>query len=68
MLKMVGRVYSSRIAGSKLAFLDVLQDGYKVQGICNLGRLKAHGVAADSFKEFCNLARRGDIICTHLLF
>lgn len=61
-LIVLGRLYSSRIAGSKLVFLDVVQDGSRVQGLLNLGRLQAHNVQADQFKEFYHLARRGDIV------
>jgi hypothetical protein len=43
--------------------MDVVQDGYRVQAICNLGRLEATGIQANDFRDFCQLARRGDIIC-----
>ncbi|OBT52943.1 lysyl-tRNA synthetase [Pseudogymnoascus sp. 24MN13] len=58
-----GRLYSSRIAGTKLAFLDVVQDGNRVQGLVNLRRLQNEDdVQAEQFKEFYHLARRGDIV------
>ncbi|KAI9817113.1 MAG: hypothetical protein M1827_001225 [Pycnora praestabilis] len=56
-----GRVHKSRIAGSKLVFFDLVQDGQRVQGICNLGRLKQTGVTAEQFKQFYHVLRRGDI-------
>lgn len=59
----VGRIYASRIAGSKLVFIDLVQDGKKVQGLCNLKRLAALGVTPEDFKAFYHLVRRGDIIC-----
>lgn len=59
---MVGRLYSSRIAGSKLVFLDVVQDGNRVQGMLNFGKLEASGVSKDEFKKFYHVARRGDIV------
>ena len=62
-LRMIGRLYSSRIAGSKLAFMDVVQDGCKVQVMCDFERLVPTGIQAHDFKDFCQLARRGDIIC-----
>ncbi|KAI9794000.1 MAG: hypothetical protein M1816_006625 [Peltula sp. TS41687] len=57
-----GRVYSARVAGSKLVFLDVVQNGQTVQGLCNLRRLLEAGTTAEEFKGFHNLIRRGDII------
>lgn len=40
-----------------------MQDGERVQGLINLGRLQAKGdIQADQFKEFYHLARRGDIV------
>jgi lysyl-tRNA synthetase class 2 len=62
-LIVLGRLYSSRIAGTKLAFLDVVQDGNRVQGLVNLRRLQTEDdVQAEQFKEFYHLARRGDIV------
>jgi len=58
-----GRVYSSRIAGSRLVFLDVVQDGFKVQGLCNSGRLETSGTSPEQFRDFWHVVRRGDIIC-----
>jgi len=61
-LIVIGRLYSSRIAGSKLVFLDVAQDGIRVQGLLNFSRLQSQDVTADQFKGFYHLARRGDIL------
>ena len=58
-----GRIYSARIAGSKLVFLDFVQDGQRIQGVCNLGRLREHGVSEDDFKKFYHLSQKGDIFC-----
>jgi lysyl-tRNA synthetase class II len=66
-LTYLGRIYSFRIGGSKLAFIDIVQDGYKVQGLCNLAKLEALGVADREFREFLHIARRGDIICEFLV-
>lgn len=43
-------------------FLDVVQDGSRVQGMLNFGMLEAEGVTSEKFKEFYHLARRGDIV------
>ncbi len=59
---MIGRLYSSRIAGSKLVFMDVIQDGSRVQGMLNLGKLQQADVTREEFKKFYLLARRGDIV------
>lgn len=59
---MIGRLYSSRIAGSKLVFLDVVQDGNRVQGMLNFGKLEAAGISKEDFKKFYHVARRGDIV------
>ncbi|KAI9820102.1 MAG: hypothetical protein M1832_003809 [Thelocarpon impressellum] len=56
-----GRVLSSRVASSKLVFLDLVQDGRQVQALCNLGRLGEAGVAPADFQRFYHIARRGDI-------
>jgi lysyl-tRNA synthetase class 2 len=45
-------------------FLDIIQDGHKVQGVCDFGKLNAFsGVFAKRFRDFYHLIRRGDIIC-----
>ncbi|KAI9837082.1 MAG: hypothetical protein M1819_000731 [Sarea resinae] len=56
-----GRVYSSRIAGSKLVFFDLVQDGNRVQGVCDLKKLQSSGASEEDFKQFYRLLRRGDI-------
>ena len=59
----IGRISSFRIASKKLLFLDIVQDGHKVQGVCDLSRLNAFsGVFAQKFRDFYHLIRRGDII------
>lgn len=58
-----GRIYSVRIAGSKLAFLDIVQNGQRVQGLFKFGRLSDNGVTAEELAEFPKLVRRGDVIC-----
>ncbi|OJD10779.1 hypothetical protein ACJ73_09700, partial [Blastomyces percursus] len=56
-----GRIQSARIAGSKLIFLDLVQDGRKVQVLCNQRHLDGTGVTPEKFKQFYHLMRRGDV-------
>ncbi|KAI9853092.1 MAG: hypothetical protein M1838_001593 [Thelocarpon superellum] len=48
-------------AGSKLVFIDLVQDGQRVQGLCNLNTLSGSGAALEDFQRFYHIARRGDI-------
>ncbi|RDW87647.1 lysine--tRNA ligase [Coleophoma crateriformis] len=57
-----GRLTSARISGSKLVFLDIIQDGHRIQAICSLAKLEASGVTADIFRNFYHIFRRGDVI------
>ncbi|EAW08287.1 putative lysyl-tRNA synthetase [Aspergillus clavatus NRRL 1] len=57
-LRLVGRIRTYRLAGSKLIFFDIAQNGHKVQVMCNIRRLD--GVSPESFKKFYRLLRRGD--------
>ena len=61
-----GRVHSSRIAGSKLVFLDLVQNGTHVQALCNQRTLEEDGVTPEDFRRFYRIARRGDIYCETL--
>lgn len=62
-----GRLMSFRIAGGKLIFLDIYQDGYMVQGICNQADLDAFsGISKRAFKDFWHKLQRGDFICWYL--
>lgn len=51
-----------RTAGPKLVFLDVVQDGQRVQGLCNLRRMQSCGVGTEDLKRL-HTFNRGDIIC-----
>ncbi|KAL4911977.1 hypothetical protein BDW62DRAFT_195728 [Aspergillus aurantiobrunneus] len=53
-----GRIRTYRLAGNKLIFFDIVQDGHKVQIMCNLRQLD--GVSPDTFKRFFRVLRRGD--------
>lgn len=61
LLSFVGRVYSIRTAGSKLMFLDIVQDGSRLQVICNIGKLDGSQHIVP-FKLFRRVVKRGDII------
>jgi hypothetical protein len=67
-LNMVGRVSSIRLAGSKLAFFDLVQDGQRVQGLCNLGLLSHTGVTPQEYKRFYQKLRRGDVVSMRQIF
>ena len=60
-LTLPGRVHSFRIAGPKLLFLDLVQEGHRVQGLCNLSKLSVIGVNSEEFRAFYHRLRRGDI-------
>ncbi|KAJ5157075.1 Lysine--tRNA ligase [Penicillium canariense] len=53
-----GRIRTYRLAGSKLIFFDIVQDGHKVQVMCNKRQLE--GGEGPEFKKFYRLLRRGD--------
>ncbi|THC97626.1 hypothetical protein EYZ11_002916 [Aspergillus tanneri] len=52
---------TARLAGSKLIFFDIFQNGHKVQIMCNLRRLE--GTTPEGFKRLYRLLRRGDAFC-----
>lgn len=62
-LRLVGRIRTYRLAGSKLIFFDLVQDGHKIQVMCNQRRLDE--VSPGEFKKFYRLLRRGDAFCTY---
>ncbi|KAJ5746624.1 hypothetical protein N7520_011806 [Penicillium odoratum] len=53
-----GRIRTYRLAGSKLIFFDIVQDGHKVQVMCNKRQLE--GIEPTEFKRLYRLLRRGD--------
>ncbi|KAJ5574584.1 hypothetical protein N7450_008483 [Penicillium hetheringtonii] len=53
-----GRIRTYRLAGSKLIFFDIVQDGHKIQVMCNKRQLE--GVSPEQFKKLYRLLRRGD--------
>jgi len=62
-----GRVQSFRTAGSKLVFVDLIQDGQRVQGLCNLRKIGESAHCAGEFQLFQHLLHRGDILCEYIL-
>ena len=64
LLTFSGRVSSFRIAGSKLFFIDLVQDGCRVQGVCNFRRLSdsESQLSLEDFKRCYHQLQRGDIL------
>ena len=58
----LGRIKSFRTAGSKLVFIDIVQDGCRLQAVGELSRLSAKGVTFEEFDGFCKALNRGDVI------
>jgi lysyl-tRNA synthetase class II len=56
---LLGRIQSFRTAGPKLVFVDIIQDNYKVQGVCKLAELD-HSVSIQDFSSFNHMLRKGD--------
>ena len=61
MFMSLGRVTSLRSSGAKLLFIDVIQGGQKVQGLCDLARLSQAGINESEFRRFTHQIKRGDI-------
>lgn len=59
-----GRVLRCRVAGKSLAFFDIMQDGQKVQVVCNFNRLRS-GIESSQFRDFFKQIQRGDIVCEY---
>ncbi|KAI9858622.1 MAG: hypothetical protein M1830_006330, partial [Pleopsidium flavum] len=62
-----GRVQSFRSAGSKLAFIDLVEDGQRIQGLCNFSVIGNSECSAEAFRTFQRLLHRGDILCEYIL-
>jgi lysyl-tRNA synthetase class 2 len=62
-LPLIGRVTAIRRAGSRLAFVDIVQDGHRVQTMCNVQRLDGEN-AASGFADLFRTFRRGDNLRT----
>jgi lysyl-tRNA synthetase, class II len=58
-----GRVLSIRLAGKRLAFIDIVGGrGYRLQVLYNFGPLERKGTTRDEFARVKQLIHRGDII------
>lgn len=57
---LLGRVTSVRVAGAKLVFLDLIDDGVTAQIVCDVGKLNATGMSSGDLAAFRHIARRGD--------
>ena len=56
-----GRVAAKRSAGKRLFFVDIVENGQKVQALCNFRQVE--GVTLQGFKSAFQQLQRGDIIC-----
>ncbi|EXJ73315.1 uncharacterized protein A1O5_03075 [Cladophialophora psammophila CBS 110553] len=61
-LPVSGRISSIRLSGSKLAFVDIIEDQMKLQVMLSHSAFADSGVTIADFKHFCRLLRRGDYI------
>jgi lysyl-tRNA synthetase class 2 len=62
-----GRLKGFRVAGSKLVFLDLVQDGVATQVLLEKKSLVGgNEVDSDLFRSFYRLIRRGDVICRYI--
>lgn len=59
---LVGRILSLRTHGTKLAFVDIMEDGHIVQAMFVFNDL-ASGVSLSEFQALVKRLRRGDCIC-----
>lgn len=58
----IGRIQSFRLAGSKLVFIDIVQNGCRLQAVCELSKLSTKSVGLEEFRDFCKALNRGDVI------
>lgn len=56
-----GRIQAFRIAGSKLVFIDIAQEGHSVQGVCDFGRIQKNNPDPEGFNKFVRSMRKGDV-------
>ena len=50
------------MAGSRLFFIDLLQEGSVIQGLCNFSRLTKSEVSIERFRHHCRMLQRGDVL------
>ncbi|KUJ24569.1 lysyl-tRNA synthetase [Mollisia scopiformis] len=66
LVRINGRLKGFRVAGSKLVFLDLVQDGVSTQVLLEKKSLNpVHDVDPKAFKNFYHLIRRGDIVSAY---
>jgi lysyl-tRNA synthetase class II len=59
----IGRIKSLRVAGKSLFFLDIEQEGHRLQIVSIAQEMNAFtGLAPIEFQRFYRLVRRGDIV------
>ncbi|KAI0998838.1 Lysine--tRNA ligase [Podosphaera aphanis] len=59
----MGKLMRCRVMGTRLIFMDLMQDGQVLQVMANLSNLvEKANVSEKSFHRLCHLARRGDYI------
>ncbi len=57
-----GRIWGFRLLGNKLAFVDLMQDGVKLQTLCNFQDLEPRGVLLQDYMNWIHRLKRGDVI------
>lgn len=62
LIQVFGRITSIRTSGSKLVFIDLVEDQVKLQVILSHSALEPLGISKDEFKQITLLTRRGDWI------
>ncbi|KAL8678060.1 MAG: hypothetical protein Q9186_005555 [Xanthomendoza sp. 1 TL-2023] len=60
-IRINGRVKSVRKFGSSLFFIDLVQDGQSVQGVCNVAIMSQSGLSATEFTDLFRRIQRGDV-------
>lgn len=61
-LTYAGRISSLRTAGSRLVFIDIIEGGQLVQGLCNFRRLEGSRLTIEAFKDTFRELQRGDVV------
>lgn len=59
-LTLKGRVSAVRKSGSRLVFIDIVQDGHRAQALCSLRKLETPEGTSDAFRRCFQSLRRGD--------
>ena len=43
-------------------FIDIIEEGHRVQGVCNFRLIQGGGLTSETFRDFFHKLRRGDIV------